>query len=378
MFDTDKTSNSTAPAPVPVPKAPASRPVPVTLSVRAHDEKSTPTTKLVDAPRSGPLVDRYGRVHDDLRLSVTDRCNLRCVYCMPLTGMEFLPRDALLTFDEIVEVASVAKDLGVNSIRLTGGEPLVRHGLVDLVARLSALGFGDLAMTTNATRLAPVARALYDAGLTRVNISCDSLREDRFASIRRRGDLRTVLHAMDVAESVGLTPLKINVVLVRGVNDDEVEDFADFARQTGRVVRFIEVMPLDAQGAWDRAQLVSGREIFERVSARWPLEALAREGDVAPAERFRFVDGRGEIGLISSVTQPFCGTCNRLRLTADGDIRNCLFSDDELTVRDAVRAGDRGAIAQLFRDAVWAKYPGHAINDPSFLRPARSMSMIGG
>ena len=367
-------SNSTASAPKPA----ASRRVPVTLSVKAHDEKSAPTTKLADAPRSGPLVDRYGRVHDDLRVSVTDRCNLRCVYCMPLTGMQFLPRDELLTFDEIVEVASVAKELGVKSIRLTGGEPLVRHGLVDLVARLSTLGFGDLAMTTNATRLAPVARTLYEAGLTRVNISCDSLREDRFASIRRRGDLRTVLHAMDVAESVGLAPLKINVVLVRGVNDDEVEDFADFARQTGRVVRFIEVMPLDAQGAWDRAQLVSGREIFERVSARWPLEALAREGDVAPAERFRFVDGRGEIGLISSVTQPFCGTCNRLRLTADGDIRNCLFSDDELSVRDAVRAGDRVAIAQLFRDAVWAKYPGHAINDPSFLRPVRSMSMIGG
>ena len=362
----------------PVTGALSPRPVAVTLSVRAHVNGPDPSTQPSDAPRSGPLVDRYGRVHDDLRVSVTDRCNLRCVYCMPLTGMQFLARDELLTFDEIVEVASVAFELGIKSIRLTGGEPLVRHGLVDLVARLSALGFQDLAMTTNAMRLAPVARALYDAGLTRVNVSCDSLRDDRFASIRRRGDLRTVLDAMDVAESVGLAPLKVNVVLVRGVNDDEVEDFADFARQTGRVVRFIEVMPLDAQGAWDREQLVSGQEIYERVSARWPLVALAREGDAAPAERFRFADGRGEIGMISSVTQPFCGTCNRLRLTADGDIRNCLFSDDELTVRDAVRAGDRSAIAQLFRDAVWAKYPGHAINDPSFLRPLRSMSMIGG
>ena len=374
MVDIDETVGQSAPA----ASAPAPRRVAVTLSVRAHDEKSLPATKAIDAPRSGPLVDRYGRVHDDLRVSVTDRCNLRCVYCMPLTGMEFLPRDELLTFDEIVEVASVAFELGIRSIRLTGGEPLVRQGLVGLVARLSELGFRDLAMTTNAMRLAPVARALYEAGLTRVNISCDSLREERFASIRRRGDLRTVLHAMDVAESAGLAPLKINVVLVRGVNDDEIEDFADFARQTGRVVRFIEVMPLDAQGAWDRAQLVSGKEIFERISARWPLEALAREGDAAPAQRFRFADGRGEIGLISSVTEPFCGTCNRLRLTADGDIRNCLFSDDELTIRDAVRAGDREAIAQLFRDAVWAKYPGHAINDPTFLRPVRSMSMIGG
>jgi len=329
-------------------------------------------------PTSGPLVDRYGRVHDDLRVSVTDRCNLRCVYCMPEEGMTFLPREDLLSFDEIVRVARVARGLGVTSLRLTGGEPLVRKGLPDLVARLAALGFQDLALTTNATRLAPVAPALVDAGLTRVNISCDSLRPERFAEVRRRGELPTVLRAMDVAEAAGLRPIKVNVVLLRGVNDDEIEDFASFARETGRVVRFIEFMPLDAQGAWDRSSLVPGAEVYARVAALWPLRAISREGDVAPAERFAFTDGRGEIGLISSVTQPFCGTCNRLRLTADGGIRNCLFSDDERPVRDALRAGDEDAVARLFRQAVWAKFPGHAINEPAFLRPARSMSMIGG
>ena len=350
--------------------------VPVTLSVRPHLEATSERERAL-APTSGPLIDRYGRVHDDLRISVTDRCNLRCVYCMPLEGMTFLPREQLLSFDEIVGVASVVQSLGVRSIRLTGGEPMMRVGLVKLIARLAALGFEDLAMTTNGMTLAANARALVDAGLTRVNISCDSLRPERFASIRRRGNLATVLHAMDVAEEVGLRPLKLNVVLLRGVNDDEIEDFAAFARDTGRVVRFIEFMPLDAQGAWDRSQLVSGAEVYERVSARWALEAIPRN-DVAPAERFRFADGHGEIGLISSVTQPFCGTCNRLRLTADGDVRNCLFSDDELTVRDAIRAGDTEAVARLFRQAVWAKFPGHAINDASFLSPVRSMSMIGG
>jgi cyclic pyranopterin phosphate synthase len=330
-------------------------------------------------PTQGPLVDRYGRIHDDLRISVTDRCNLRCVYCMPEEGMTFLPRSALLTFDEIARVARVARQLGVTSIRLTGGEPLVRRDLDQLVARLSQLGFRDLAMTTNGMRLAPLATPLAAAGLRRVNVSCDSLRADRFESIRRRGDLKTVLHAMDAAEAAGLRPLKVNVVLLRGVNDDEILDFATFARDTGRVVRFIEFMPLDGQGQWDRTQLVPGQEVFERISLVWPLEASADEIGPAPAERFHFVDGGGEIGLISSVTQPFCATCNRLRLTADGAIRNCLFSDDELTVRDALRRGDSDeGIALILRESVWAKYPGHAINEPDFLRPARSMSMIGG
>ncbi|HEV3264495.1 MAG TPA: GTP 3',8-cyclase MoaA [Acidimicrobiales bacterium] len=324
------------------------------------------------------MTDSYGRVHDDLRISVTDRCNLRCTYCMSEEGMTFLPRAALLSIEEIVRVARVAKGLGVSSIRLTGGEPLVRKGLPDLVAQLAAIGFEDLALTTNGMRLAGMADVLVTAGLRRVNISCDSLRADRFESIRRRGDLDTVLRAMEAAESVGLSPLKVNVVLLRGHNDDEILDFAAFARDTGRIVRFIEFMPLDAEGSWDRSQLVPGHEILERISAVWPLEPDDHRGP-APAERFRFADGRGEIGLVSSVSQPFCGNCNRLRLTADGAIRNCLFSDDEHPVRDLLRDGGTDAeLALLFRRAVWGKLPGHGINEPGFLRPVRSMSMIGG
>jgi cyclic pyranopterin phosphate synthase len=256
---------------------------------------------------------------------------------------------------------------------------LVRKGLPSLIGRLSALGFEDLAMTTNGTELARVAGELAAAGLRRVNVSCDSLRPGRFAAIRRRGQLDVVLNAMIAAEKAGLTPLKVNVVLLRGQNDDEILDFASFARTTGRIVRFIEFMPLDAQGKWDRNQLVPGREVFERISAVWPLEPLSEPPGAAPAERFRFADGIGEIGLISSVSEPFCGTCNRLRLTADGALRNCLFSDDEQTVRDLLRNGGTDAdLSLLFRQAVWSKFPGHGINEPGFLSPARSMSMIGG
>jgi cyclic pyranopterin phosphate synthase len=330
-------------------------------------------------PHQGPLVDRYGRVHNDLRISVTDRCNLRCVYCMPEEGLSFLPRRELLTLDEIVHVARVARRLGVTALRITGGEPLVRKGLPALFGGLAEIGFDDLAMTTNGTELAPVAKRLATAGLRRVNISCDSLRPDRFAAIRRRGKLAVVLDAMDAAEAAGLSPLKVNVVLLRGQNDDEILDFAAFARQTGRIVRFIEFMPLDAEGRWDRSRLVPGREVFDRISAVWPLEPLSERHGPAPAERFRFADGQGEIGLISSVTEPFCGTCNRLRLTADGGLRNCLFSDDERSAREILRSGGTDAeLSLLFREAVWAKYPGHGINEPGFLSPVRSMSMIGG
>ena len=362
----------------------ALRAVPVSISVQPHlrdlgEIEGALNVATASMPASGPLVDRYGRIHEDLRISVTDRCNLRCVYCMSEEGMTFLPRSELLSFEEIVRVANVAKSLGVTAIRLTGGEPLVRKGIASLISQLSEIGFDDLALTTNGMQLAAQAQKLADAGLTRVNVSCDSLRADRFEAIRRRGDLATVLGAMDAAEAAGLNPVKVNVVLLRGNNDDEILDFATFARQTGRVVRFIEFMPLDAQGQWDRTQLVPGHEIFERINAVWPLQAVGDLDGPAPAERFRFADGLGEIGLISSVTQPFCGTCNRLRLTADGSIRNCLFSDDEYSVRDVVRAdGSDDEIENLLRRAVWAKFPGHAINEPSFLRPARSMSMIGG
>jgi cyclic pyranopterin phosphate synthase len=332
-----------------------------------------------EMPTDGPLVDRYGRVHDDLRLSVTDRCNLRCIYCMPNEGMTFLPRAQILSFEEIVRVAAVARDLGVRSVRLTGGEPLVRRGLRDLVERIAELGFDDVALTTNGILLAPIAKDLAAAGLRRVNVSCDSLRPERFEAIRRRGELEVVLSAMAAAEAAGLTPVKVNVVLLRGRNDDEILDFAAFARDTGRVVRFIEYMPLDAQGAWDRDQLVPGREVVERIERVWPLVPVRQPTDPAPADRYRFADEIGEIGVISTVTEPFCGTCNRLRLTSDGAIRNCLFSDAEHSVREVLRSGGGDEdVAMLLRRAVWGKLPGHGINEPGFLRPRRSMSMIGG
>jgi GTP 3',8-cyclase len=357
--------------------------VPVTLS-RRHPQDGRASGglpgagALVAMPTEGPLVDRFGRVHNDLRISVTDRCNLRCVYCMPEEGVPFLPRADILSFDEIVRVARVARGLGVTAVRLTGGEPLVRKGLPGLVAALAQVGLEDIALTTNGMLLADVAGDLAAAGLRRVNVSCDSLHESRFTAIRRRGTLATVLGAMDAAEKAGLTPLKVNVVLLRGHNDDEVLDFAAFGRDTGRVVRFIEFMPLDAEGKWDRSQLVPGQEVYRRISAVWPLEPV-HPGSPAPAERFRFIDGGGEIGLISSVSQPFCGTCNRLRLTADGAIRNCLFSDHERSVRQLLRSPSGAEeIALVLRRAVWGKLAGHAINEAGFLRPLRSMSMIGG
>jgi cyclic pyranopterin phosphate synthase len=346
--------------------------MPVALSTR-------PRRMAASMPTDGPMVDTFGRVHDDLRISVTDRCNLRCTYCMPEDGLAFLPPRSLLTFDEVVRVAAVARGLGVRSIRLTGGEPLVRRGLHELVRRLAELDLDDVSLTTNGILLESALPGLVDAGLSRVNVSCDSLRPDRFAAIRRRGDLSSVLAAMDAAEAAGLPPVKINVVLVRGVNDDEILDFAAFARSTGRPVRFIEFMPLDAQGAWKRSDLVPGAEVLRRISERWPVLAAEGADGRAPAERFRFADGRGEIGVISSVTAPFCGTCNRLRLTADGAVRNCLFSDDELDIRAVIRGGGGDdAVAVLLRRAVWGKRAGHGIDDPGFLRPARSMSMIGG
>ena len=240
-------------------------------------------------PLEGPLVDRYGREHSDLRISVTDRCNLRCVYCMPEEGMTFMAREELLSFEEIERVARVARGLGVTSIRLTGGEPLVRRGLVVLVEKLASVGFSDIAMTTNAIHLTAWAGPLAAAGLSRVNISCDSLRPERFASIRRRGSLDPVLESMDAAEAAGLGPVKINVVLLRGTNDDEIVDFAAFARDTGRIVRFIEFMPLDHQGDWDRSKLVPGREVLERIHQVFPVEAVPDESRIAPAESRRGV-----------------------------------------------------------------------------------------
>lgn len=333
---------------------------------------------LADPALAGPLVDRFGRHHDDLRLSITDRCNLRCVYCMA-EDATFLPREELLTAEELVRVARVARSLGVRALRVTGGEPLVRADVVEIVGGLAGLGFQDLSLTTNATRLAALAGRLAAAGLRRVNVSCDSLREERFGRIRRRGRLPVVLEAMDAAERAGLAPVKVNVVLARGVNEDEVLDFAAFARQHRRVVRFIEYMPLDGPGAWRRELVVPSDEVLAVVGSRWPLLPVAQAGDPAPAERYRFADGQGEIGVIATVTRPFCGTCNRLRVTAEGNVRNCLFSDQEGALRPLLRAGAPDeAIAAVLAGTVAAKRAGHGIDEPGFLRPRRSMSMIGG
>jgi cyclic pyranopterin phosphate synthase len=331
-------------------------------------------------PTEGPLVDGFGRVHTDLRMSLTDRCNFRCRYCLPEEGASWLPTGDILSFAEIVRVASVARELGVASVRLTGGEPLVRPGVAELVRMVAEVGFEDLSLTTNGVRLARLADDLARAGLGRVNVSCDSLRRDRFRQITGRDALPQVLAAMDAAEAAGLAPVKVNVVVMVGVNDDEVLDFAAYARRSGRTVRFIEFMPLDAAHAWERPLVLSGEEIVRRIDACWPLVPVGgREGDAAPADRFRFLDGRGEIGVIPTVTNPFCGGCNRLRITADGAVRNCLFAPREWSLRDAMRSGcsDRD-LSLLLREAVWQKLPGHGIDEPGFLRPARTMSQIGG
>jgi len=301
---------------------------------------------------------------------------------MPEEGMVWQPRDELLTFEEIERVARVlVQHCGFDSIRLTGGEPTVRAHLPVLVAKLAALGV-DLALTTNGATLAAVADDLAAAGLTRINVSLDSLRADRFEALTRRDELPGVLEGIDAAVAAGLEPVKVNVVMIRGVNDDEAVDFATFGRERGVTVRFIEFMPLDAGGGWTNDQVVTQAEIVEAIAAVYPLEPIARGSQ--PAERFRYLDARGEgggseIGVIASVTQPFCESCDRIRLTADGQLRNCLFSVDEFDLRAVVRSGGTDDdIARVAERAVTAKWAGHAINQVHFIRPRRSMSQIGG
>jgi len=324
-----------------------------------------------------PLLDGHGRVHRDLRISVTDRCNLRCTYCMPAEGMEWQPRSELLTFEEIERVARVLVErCGVEAVRLTGGEPTLRAHLPVLVERLATLGT-DLAVTTNATTLDHLAPALRSAGLRRVNISLDTLRPDRFVDLTRRDDLHRVLAGIDAAIVAGLTPVKLNVVAMRGVNDDEIVDLARFGRDRGLGVRFIEFMPLDATGEWRRDDVVTQAEIVEAIDAVFPVEAMPRGS--APAAEWRYRDGAGTVGVIPSVTRPFCGDCDRIRLTADGKLRTCLFATDETDLRGPLRAGaDDDELVALVVAAVGEKGPGHLIGQPAFIRPRRSMSQIGG
>ncbi len=323
------------------------------------------------------LVDTFGRVHRDLRISVTDRCNFRCTYCMPEEGMQWTPRDEILTFEEIERLARlVVERYGVDSIRLTGGEPTVRAHLPRLVRMLAALGV-DLALTTNGATLRLLADQLVDAGLERINVSLDSLRADRFLELTRRDQLDQVLDGIDAAVEAGLNPVKINAVMMRGINDDELLDFARYGRERGVAIRFIEYMPLDADGGWTRESVVTMEEIIERIGEAYPLEAVDQGHD--PAAGFRYVDGGGEIGVIASVTRPFCGNCDRIRLTADGHLRNCLFAVEEVDLRSLLRSGaSDDDLAAVFAANVTAKWAGHAIGQVNFIRPKRSMSQIGG
>ena len=323
------------------------------------------------------LVDTFGRVHRDLRISVTDRCNFRCTYCMPPEGLEWLPRAELLTFEEIERVARLLVErFGVHSIRLTGGEPTVRARLADLVAMLARLGT-DLALTTNGATLGLLADDLAAAGLRRINISLDSLRADRFRKLTLRDDLHRVLDGVDAALAAGLAPVKINVVVMRHENDDELLDFAEFGRSKGVEVRFIEYMPLDAEEGWTEGSVVSLAEITRRIGEVFPFEAH-RQGS-EPASRFRYLDGEGFFGVVASVTQSFCGSCDRIRLTADGQFRNCLFGLEDYDLRGALRSGaGDDELADIMRGAVGDKWAGHSIGKVHFIRPARSMSQIGG
>ena len=326
---------------------------------------------------SRSLIDSFGRVHRDLRISVTDRCNFRCRYCMPADGLEWLPREELLSFEEIERVARLMVErYGISSIRLTGGEPTVRARLTTLVRMLAVLPV-DLSMTTNGATLKKVADDLAAAGLRRINVSLDSLRRDRFLELTLRDELTAVLDGIDAAIGAGFDPVKVNVVVMRGVNDDELVEFAEFGRERGVIVRFIEFMPLDADEAWSNNAVVTQSEIVSTIGEVFPLVPVARTS--APATRFRYADGGGEFGVVASVTRKFCDTCDRVRLTADGQFRNCLFAVDEFDLRGLLRAGATDdEICDLLERAVGAKWAGHGIGTVDFIRPARSMSQIGG
>jgi GTP 3',8-cyclase len=329
----------------------------------------------------GPLRDGFGRVHRSLRLSVTDRCNLRCRYCMPAEGMSWLPREELLSFEELDRVVRLLARMGVRDVRVTGGEPLVRADLPRLVARLAAApGVREVSITTNGVLLAGAADALVAAGLARVNVSVDSLDPERFARITRRRDLARVLDGLAACERhPRLRPIKVNAVALRGVSEPDVLPLAELARRRPYVVRFIEVMPLDAPRAWTREAVLAAAEVRAMVAARWPLVPIAPERPSATATRWRFADGAGELQFVASVTESFCATCDRLRLTADGRLRTCLFAEEETDLRAPMRAGATdGELARIVTDAVARKGPGHAIGDPRWSYAGRPMSLIGG
>ena len=330
------------------------------------------------------LVDSFGRVVRDLRISVTDRCNFRCTYCMPAEGMTWLDRSEVLTYEEIERVARICVEtFGVDSLRLTGGEPTVRAHLPQLISKLAALRLPDgtkpdIALTTNGATLRNIALELRNAGLDRINVSLDSLKPERFFAMTRRDELHNVLAGIAEAQIAGFSPMKVNAVVERGANDDEILDLVRYGRDNNVEVRFIEFMPLDATNEWERNKVVSQDEIVATIAAEFPLELMPARG-AAPADRWRFLDGKGTVGVIPSVTHPFCGDCDRVRLTSDGQFRTYLFATDESDIRSLLRNGGTDKeIAELIQVAVGAKWAGHQINQVNFIRPNRSMSQIGG
>ena len=330
---------------------------------------------------SNPLIDSFGRVHTNLRISVTDRCNIRCFYCMPSEDVVFRPREELLTFEEIDRFARVMAGMGVDRLRLTGGEPLVRAEISGLIGKLVAIpGIRDVAMTTNGILLDAQAEQLKAAGLNRLNISLDCMKEETFQRISRRKGLQRVFDGIFAAQRVGFDRIRLNAVAIRGITDDEIVPLGEFARQHDFELRFIEFMPLDAEGNWQSEQVFTGADIRRRLEdAFCPLVPAARPDPSQPAVDYCFEDGCGRIGFISPVTQPFCTDCNRLRITAEGQVRNCLFSMAEWDARALMRGGgsDR-ELAELVRDCVGAKKTGHGIDTPEFSRPDRAMYQIGG
>jgi cyclic pyranopterin phosphate synthase len=330
---------------------------------------------------SGALLDTFGRVATDLRVSLTDRCNLRCSYCMPAEGLDWLPNDDVLTDDEVVRLITIAVDrLGVTEVRFTGGEPLLRRGLADIVRRTTALRpRPETSITTNALGLTRTAKALAEAGLDRVNVSLDTVRAADFQTITRRDRLHDVVEGLEAAAAAGLGPVKVNAVLLRGVNDGQAPELLRWCMDRGYQLRFIEQMPLDAQHQWSRKSMVTADEIFAALQQEFVLEPAEEPRGSAPAELFAVDGGPYTVGVIASVTRPFCGDCDRVRLTADGQVRNCLFAREESDLRGALRGGaDDAEIAVRWRAAMMSKRPGHGIDDKTFLQPVRPMSAIGG
>ena len=329
------------------------------------------------------LRDSYGRAIRDLRVSLTDRCNFRCFYCLPHGEPPIAPKEQMLSFEEIEYVCEIFVSLGIEKLRLTGGEPMLRRDIETIIRKLSRFknaGLIDLALTTNGYFLPERARSLKEAGLDRVTISLDSLKGDVFKRMTGVDVLEKVLAGIAAAKEAGLEPIKINAVIVRGHNENEVADFAAFAREHDVKMRYIEFMPLDSGHEWSRADVVSGKEIRERISERFPLVQVDAARGSETSARFRFADGApGEIGIIAPVTEPFCGACSRIRLTADGQIRTCLFSTVEHSLRDVVRSGaSRAEIVEYIESVILKKEPRHFINDPGFVAPSRTMSFIGG